>query len=75
VERVFFKDLEINSPYHTYRYNCLPIGPICSPGIKSIKAAVTPASHNFLYYHTDTTKNDGSHIFTETYTEHQNTMN
>ena len=75
VERVFYKDLEINSPYNTYRYNGLPIGPICSPGIKSIKAAVTPASHNFLYYHTDTTKNDGSHIFTETYTEHQNTMN
>ncbi len=73
VERVFYKDLEINSPYNTYRYSGLPIGPICSPGIKSIKAAISPSSHNYLYYHTDTTKNDGSHIFTETYTEHQNT--
>lgn len=74
VDRVFYKDLEVNSPYNTYRYSGLPVGPICSPGIKSIKAAVSPASHNYLYYHTDTTKNDGSHIFTENYTEHQNTM-
>lgn len=74
VERVFYKDLEVNSPYNTYRYNGLPIGPICSPGIKSINAAVSPSIHNYLYYHTDTEKNDGSHIFTETYLEHQNTM-
>ncbi len=75
VERVFYKDLKVDSPYNTYKYAGLPIGPICSPGINSIKAAVSPASHNYLYYHTDTEKNDGSHIFTETYTEHQNTMN
>ena len=74
VERVFYKDLETNSPYNTYKYAGLPAGPICSPGIKSIKAAISPASHNYLYYHTDTTKNDGSHIFTENFTEHQNTM-
>ncbi len=74
VDRVFYKDLEINSPYNTYRYSGLPVGPICSPGIKSIRAALTPKIHKYLYYHTDTTKNDGSHIFTETYTEHQNTM-
>jgi UPF0755 protein len=75
VERVFYKDLEVNSRYNTYKYSGLPVGPICSPGIKSIKAAVSPGSHNYLYYHTDTEKNDGSHIFTESYTEHQNTMN
>lgn len=74
VERVLYKDLEINSHYNTYKYPGLPVGPICSPGIKSIKAALAPETHNYLYYHTDTTKNDGSHIFTETYQEHQNTM-
>ena len=74
VERVFYKDLETSSPYNTYKYTGLPVGPICSPGIKSIKAALAPDSHNYLYYHTDTTKNDGSHIFTENFTEHQNTM-
>lgn len=74
VERVLYRDLEINSPYNTYKYTGLPVGPICSPGIKSIKAAIAPANHNYLYYHTDTTKNDGSHIFTETFEEHQNSM-
>lgn len=75
VDRVFYKDLEVNSPYNTYKNPGLPAGPICSPGIKSIKAALNPTSHDYLYYHTDTTKNDGSHIFTKTYEEHQNTMN
>lgn len=75
VERVLFKDLEISSPYNTYKNNGLPVGPICSPSIKSIKAALYPAEHNFLYYHTDEQKKDGSHIFTETYEEHTSTMN
>ena len=74
VERVFYKDLEVDSPYNTYKYKGLPAGAICSPSIKSIKAAINPAKHNFLYYHTDTNKNDGSHIFTETYEEHTSTM-
>ncbi|MBR5809511.1 MAG: endolytic transglycosylase MltG [Clostridia bacterium] len=75
VERVLYKDLEVNSQYNTYKYTGLPVGPICSPGIKSIKAALSPSAHNYLYYHTDTEKNDGSHIFTENFTDHQNTMN
>lgn len=74
VERVLYKDLEVASPYNTYKYTGLPVGPICSPGIESIKAALNPAEHNFLYYHTDTEKNDGSHIFTETFSEHQSTQ-
>lgn len=75
VERVYYKDLNTDSKYNTYKYKGLPIGPICCPGISSIKAAVNPAQHNYLYYHTDTAKNDGSHIFTETYEEHTSTMN
>lgn len=70
VERVLYKDLEIDSPYNTYKYKGLPIGPICSPGLESIKAAMNPSEHKFLYYHTDTNKNDGSHIFSETYSQH-----
>ncbi len=75
VERVFYKDLEVDSPYNTYKYEGLPAGAICSPSIESIKAAINPAKHKFFYYHTDTEKNDGSHIFTETYEEHTSTMN
>ncbi len=70
VERVLYKDLEVNSPYNTYRYEGLPIGPISNPGIKSIKAALNPDKHNYLYYRTDTNKNDGSHIFTENFEAH-----
>lgn len=66
---------ELDSPYNTYKYAGLPAGPICNPGITSIKAVLNPAEHSYLYYHTDTSKNDGSHIFTETFNEHINTMN
>ena len=70
LNRVLYKHLEIDSPYNTYKYAGLPAGPICNPGIKSIEAAMTPESHDYLYYHTDNEKNDGSHIFTRTLSEH-----
>lgn len=70
VDRVLYKDLETDSPYNTYKYKGLPIGPICNPGLESLRAAMNPTEHNYLYYHTDTTKNDGSHIFSETFSQH-----
>lgn len=75
VDQVLYRDLEIDSPYNIYKNSGLPSGPICNPGMSALKAAKNPAGHNYLYYHTDTKKNDGSHIFTETYQEHVNTMN
>lgn len=74
VDKVYYKDLNINSKYNLYKYKGLPPGPICNPSVKSIKAAMTPSVHKYLYYHTNTEKNDGSHIFTETYSEHTNTQ-
>lgn len=71
VTRVLYKDLEIDSPYNTYKYNGLPIGPISNPGLKSIKAALNPEKHDYLYYRTDTTKNDGSHVFSKDFEEHK----
>ena len=73
--RVMKKDLKVQSKYNTYLYSGLPVGPICSPSIKSISAAQNPKKHNYLYYHTDTAKNDGSHIFSESYAEHTSTIN
>ena len=70
VDRVLYKDLETDSLYNTYKYPGLPVGAICNAGIESIRAAMTPEKHSYLYYHTDTDKNDGSHIFTETFAEH-----
>lgn len=72
VDRVLYKDLEIDSPYNTYVYKGLPAGPICSPGIKSIIAAANPEQHSYYYYRVDPEKNDGSHIFTENFEAHKN---
>lgn len=44
-------DLEmVNSPYNTYKYEGLPPGPICNPGLASIKAAQNPTQHNYYYF-------------------------
>ena len=71
VDRVLYKDLENESRYNTYLYKGLPVGPICSPGIKSLIAAANPEKHTYYYYRTDSHKNDGSHIFTENFSEHK----
>lgn len=70
VNRITYDDLKINSQYNTYKVDSLPVGAICNPSIKAIEAALSPEKHSYLYYHTDTKKNDGSHIFTKTYEEH-----
>jgi len=60
-------DLKLDSPYNTYIYYGLPPGPIASPGLASIEAALSPAEVNYLYF---VSRNDGSHLFTENYQEH-----
>lgn len=70
MDKVLYKHLEYESPYNTYYVSTLPVGAICNPGIASIKAAMQPDSHNYLYYHTDEKKNDGSHVFNETLSQH-----
>lgn len=70
-DKVYYKDLEKRSPYNTYANTGLPIGPIANPGIKSIEASLNPAQHDYLYYRTDESKNDGSHIFTKNFEEHK----
>lgn len=65
--RVLYSDLEIDSPYNTYRYDGLPPGPIASPGLKSIMAVLEPADVDYLYF---VAKNDGTHVFSRTFEEH-----
>ena len=72
-ETMYYDDLELDSPYNTYKYPGLPVGPICNPGIASIDAVLNPAEHNYLYYHVDD-EETGEHIFTETYEEHLNSQ-
>ncbi|MGN0144970.1 MAG: endolytic transglycosylase MltG [Clostridium sp.] len=64
VDVVLYKHLETDSPYNTYKYSGLPIGPIASPGIESIKAALLPSDTNYLYY---ILEKDGAHYFTDSY--------
>lgn len=61
------KDLEINSPYNTYLHIEFPPGPICSPGENSMRAAISPADVDYLYF---VSKGDGRHYFSRTYKEH-----
>ncbi len=61
------KDLTTPSDYNTYTIPALPIGPICNPGVESIKAVLYPANHKFLYF---VSQNDGTHIFSENYEKH-----
>jgi UPF0755 protein len=67
VERVLYKDLEVDSKYNTYKYPGLPPGPIASPGEASIAAALAPADVPYLFF---VARPDGSHEFTETFGQH-----
>ena len=65
-------DLEVDSPYNLYTHPGLPPTPIANPGFDSIRAALQPAETNYYYY---VRGNDGLHIFSSTYAEHQQVIN
>ena len=62
-------DTRINSPYNTYMYEGLPVGPIANPGEEAIKAALNPENTDYLYFGLN---KNGEHIFSTTYDEHLN---
>ncbi|MDK2958227.1 MAG: hypothetical protein PWP47_271 [Synergistaceae bacterium] len=66
--RVLYKDLEIDSPYNTYKIPGLPPAPICIPSEKSWLAALSPEKTKYLYY---VAGRDGRHLFSETLSGHQ----
>lgn len=65
--RLLYRDLEIDSPYNTYKYYGLPPGPINNAGKNSILAAIYPADTNYLYF---VARGDGRHTFSYTAKEH-----
>jgi UPF0755 protein len=66
-ERLTVEDLQVDSPYNTYKYAGLPPGPICSPGEKALKAALSPAATDYLFF---VSNGDGSHTFSKTFGAH-----
>ncbi len=66
-EKVLYKDLEIDSPYNTYKYPGLTPGPIANAGVVSIEAALVPDDSDFLYFLATST---GEVLFSKTLDEH-----
>lgn len=66
---LYNSDLTVDSPYNTYKYLGLPVGPISSPGIESIKAILQPDTTDYLYF--VLTEDDKSHHFSKTLEEHE----
>jgi UPF0755 protein len=61
-------DLEVDSPYNTYKYRGLPKGPIGNPGIEAIKAAIYPKANNYWYF---LHAKDGQTIYSKNFDEHK----
>jgi UPF0755 protein len=68
VARVYYKDLEVESPYNTYKHKGLPPGPIASPGKPSIEAALYPANAPYEYF---VAFPDGHHEFSRDLAGHE----
>lgn len=66
------KDLHNPHPYNTYKHRGLPPGPIASPGVAALRAALYPLTTKYMFF---VSKNDGTHIFSRTGEEHRKWVN
>lgn len=66
--RLVYQDYRLDHPYNTYRFRGLPPGPITNPSYSSIRAALFPEKHNYMYM---VARPDGFHAFSQTYAEHR----
>lgn len=64
---ILYKDLEVESPYNTYRVYGLPPGPISSVGKASFEAVANPLDSNDIFF---VARGDGGHYFARTHREH-----
>ena len=70
--KVYRSDIERRSPYNTRLYAGLPPGPVASPGESSLKAALNPATSDYLYYVRNPDRDDGAHNFYNNGAEFEN---
>ena len=68
-KRVLYKDLELDSPYNTYKYIGLPPGPIAMPDISAVDAVLNSEKHDYLYFVANV-ENFGYHKFAKTLAQH-----
>ena len=69
IKRVLYKDLELDSPYNTYKYAGIPPGPITMPDISAIEAVLNPEKHDY-YYFVANVENFGYHKFAKNLAQH-----
>lgn len=69
IKRVLYKDLEVDSPYNTYKYIGIPPGPITMPDISAIDGILNAEKHNYLYMVANV-QNFGYHKFAESLAQH-----
>lgn len=67
--RLFVRDYQLDHPYNTYKFRGLPPGPITNPSASSIRAALKPEIHPYLFFVAGAGL-DGTHQFSATYAEH-----
>ncbi|MFA5929124.1 MAG: endolytic transglycosylase MltG [Candidatus Margulisiibacteriota bacterium] len=65
--KLYYSDLDVLSPYNTYRHMGLPPGPICNPGIKSVAASINPAKTSYYYF---ASRGDGTNAYSHSSGEH-----
>ncbi len=69
IKRVLYKDLELESPYNTYKNSGLPPGPITMPDISAVDAVLSPEKHDYLYMVANV-ENFGYHMFAKNLAQH-----
>lgn len=67
-KRLTDKDLEVSSPYNTYRHQGFPPGPVSNPGLAAIRAVLAPADTTALFF---VAQGNGRHIFSENWAAHK----
>lgn len=68
---VTYKDLEVESPYNTYKYTGLPIGPVCSPSAPAMDDVLNYEKTDYLYFFAT---EDGTVLYSKTLAEHEKTV-
>lgn len=71
---IYHSDLQRNTPYNTYLHAGLPPGPVANPGLRSLRAAMSPAKTDYLYFVAAGANAQGRSLFSSTIEEHEHNV-